>query len=113
MVFNINTPASPRTEITVSITVHDKKVCLRDSLKNSLNIQKPESLTCEPKTLPVPTANTINSGETTPVATNGDTTPAAVMPATVAEPIVTLNNAVTTQPNISGGICHLLLNEAM
>src|SRR5258705_8645293 len=97
-------------EIVVSITVHDKNVCFSDRLKNSLNIQNPESFTCEPNTLPVPIANTISSGDTAPAATNGDTTPAAVIPATVADPIATLNNAVTIQPNNKGGICHLLLN---
>jgi hypothetical protein len=40
----IKTPIKPKIDITVSITVHDKKVCLSVSLKNSLNIQKPESL---------------------------------------------------------------------
>ena len=84
-----------------------------DSLKNSLNIQKPESFTCEQKTLPVPTASTINSGDTAPDAINGDTIPAAVIPATVAEPIATLNIAATIHPNTNGGIFHLLLNEAM
>lgn len=108
-----STPINPRIEMIVSITVQDKNVCLSDRLKNSLNIQKPESLICDPNTLPEPTANTINSGDTTPVATNGDTTPAAVMAATVADPIVTRNSAVMTQANINGGICHLLLNDAI
>ena len=49
--FNINTPISPRMEMVVSIMVQDKKVCFNERLKNSLNIQKPESFTCEPKTL--------------------------------------------------------------
>ena len=35
------------------------------------------------------------------------------MPATVAEPIITLNKAVMIQPKIKGGICHLLLKEAI
>src|SRR6187549_3837997 len=109
----INTPINPRTEMVVSITVQDKKVCFKERLKNSLNIQKPESFTCDPNTLPVPTASTINSGDTTPVATKGVTTPAAVIPATVADPIATRNKAVITQANINGGICHLPLKEAM
>lgn len=112
-IFKINTPIKPSIEIPVSITVHDKKVCFNESPKNSLNIQKPESLICDPKTLPAPTASTISSGDTTPDATSGVTTPAAVIPATVAEPITTLKKAVTTHPKISGGIDHLLLNEAM
>ena len=97
----------------ISIIVQDKNVCFRVNLKNSLNIQKPESLMWEPNTLPAPTARTINSGETAPAATSGDTTPAAVIPATVAEPIVTRSNAVTIQANNSGGICHLLHKEAI
>src|SRR5450631_1494996 len=111
--FKISTPASPNREIVVSITVHDRKVCFMVRLKNSLNIQKPESLTWDPKTLPDPTASTINSGDTVPDVTRGDTTPAAVIPATVAEPMATLNNAVTTQPKSKGGICHLPLNDAI
>ncbi len=99
-IFNSNTPINPKIEINVSITVHDRKVCFNDNLKNSLYIQKPESLIWEPKTLPAPTANTINSGDTAPLKTNGDTTPAAVIPATVADPIITLNNAVTNQPKV-------------
>ena len=67
-----------------------------------MNIQKPESLTCEPKTLPVPTANTSNSGETVPVVNKGETIHAAVIPATVAEPIATLNNAVINHANNNG-----------
>ena len=94
----------------VSITVHDKKVCFNDNLKNSLNIQKPESLMCEPNTLPAPTASTINSGDTFFVI-SGATIPAAATPATVAEPMDTLNKAVTIHAKISGGILSLLLND--
>ena len=42
--FNSKTPKSPIKEIRLSIIVQDKKVCFNDRLKNSLNIQKPESL---------------------------------------------------------------------
>ena len=104
---------SPSMEIKVSITVQDKKVCFKLSLKNSLYIQKPESLMCEPKTLPAPTANTINSGDTLPAKTSGATMPAAVNPATVAEPKVTLNKAVITQAKSNGGMSSLLLKEAI
>ena len=97
-------------EISVSITVHDKKVCFSERLKNSLNIQKPESLICEPNTLPAPTESTISSGDT-PVVISGATTPAAVMPATVADPMDTLSIAVTIQAKRRGGIFNLLLNE--
>ena len=99
---NTITPTKPKIEISVSITVQERNVCLSERLKNSLNIQKPESLTCEPKTLPVPTANTNSSGDTAPVANKGDRIPAAVMPATVADPIATLNNAVMSQVNTNG-----------
>src|ERR1044071_9703154 len=92
-----STPIKPNTDMVVSITVQERNVCFKVRLKNSLNIQKPESFICDPNTLPAPTASTINSGDTTPATTRGLTTPAAVMPATVAEPIVTLNNAVTIQ----------------
>lgn len=108
-----NIPPSPATEIILSITVHERNVCFIDKLKNSLNIQKPESFTWEPKTLPVPTASTINSGDAAPDATNGVTTPAAVMPATVAEPIVMRRKAVTVHAKISGGICQRVLKAAI
>ena len=42
--FNKSTPAKPKIEMVVSITVHDKNVCFSVRLKNSLNIQNPESL---------------------------------------------------------------------
>ena len=97
----------------VSMTVHDKKVCFKLRLKNSLNIQNPESLICEPNTLPAPTASTISSGEAPLAASSGDTTPAAVMAATLAEPIVTLSRAVTSHANNKGGKCHSLLRLAI
>ena len=108
-----DTPMSPSIEIKVSITVQDKNVCFKLSLKNSLYIQKPESLMCDPNTLPAPTANTINSGDTLPAKTSGATMPAAVNPATVAEPKVTLNKAVITHAKSKGGISSLLLKEAI
>ena len=108
--FNTKTPINPIIEISVSITVQDRNVCFNERLKNSLNIQNPESLMCEPNTLPAPTDNTINSGET-PVVISGATIPAAVIPATVADPIATRNNAVTIQANSKGGILSLLLKD--
>src|SRR5262245_50282824 len=103
---SIINPINPKIEISVSITVQERKVCFNERLKNSLNIQKPESFTCEPNTLPVPTAKTNNSGETVPVANKGETIPAEVIPATVAEPIATLSNAVIIQANNRGWILH-------
>lgn len=102
---------SPIKEMEVSINVHEKKVCFKERLKNSLNIQNAVSFTWDIKTLPDPTASTINSGETFDAATNGATMPEAVMAATVAEPIVTRNAAVTNHANNNGGICHFLLND--
>ena len=80
----------------------DKNVCLSERLKNSLNIQKPVSLTWENIRLPAPTANTISSEDVPVIDSNGNTMPAAVSPATVAEPSVTLNKAATAQPAIKG-----------
>src|SRR4051812_36937120 len=93
------------------MTVQERKVCLSVSLKNSLYIQKPESLICDPNTLPAPTASTINSGEIVPAATSGATIPAAVKPATVAEPKVTRSKAVMIHANNNGGNCNVSLNE--
>ena len=47
--FKINTPISPNKEIIVSKNVHEKKVCFRERLKNSLNIQNAVSFTCDMK----------------------------------------------------------------
>ena len=99
-------------EIIDSMIVQDNKVCLSERLKNSLNIQKPESLMCEPKTLPAPTASTMSSGLTLPTI-NGETIPAAVIPATVAEPMVILSKAVMTQANKIGDIFHFDENAAI
>ena len=109
---NIKTPMSPTKEIIDSMMVHDNKVCWSERLKNSLNIQKPESLMCDPKTLPAPTASTISSGLTPPMI-KGDTIPAAVIPATVAEPIVILKKAVITQANKMVDIFHFDENAAI
>lgn len=98
-------------EIDVSINVHEKKVCFKERLKNSLNIQNAVSFTWDIKTLPEPTASTINSGETLVDATKGATIPEAVIAATVAEPIVTLSEAVTSHANNSGCIFHCLLKD--
>lgn len=68
---------------------------------------------CEPKTLPAPTANTINSGEAPPSNRSGETMPAAVRPATVAEPKDIRNKAVMTHANKYGFIFQRLLKEVM
>ena len=84
-----------------------------ERLKNSLNIQNAESLTCEPNTLPQPTASTISSGDAPVVAISGPTTPAAVSTATVDEPIITRSSAVAIQANSNGVICQVRLSSAM
>ena len=99
-------------EIIDSMIVQDNRVCLSERLKNSLNIQKPESFMCDPKTLPAPTASTMSSGLTVPVI-SGDTMPAAVIPATVADPMVILSKAVMTQANKIGDIFHSDENAAI
>ena len=99
--------------MVVSIKVQEKKVLFIERLKNSLNIQKAVSLTCDIKTLPAPTASTNNSGETFDVTSSGATIPEAVIPATVAEPSVTRNNAVTTHANTRTGMCQLVLRDDM
>src|SRR5690606_36864736 len=108
-----STPARPTTEMVDSITVHERKVWAMDRPKNSLNIQKAESLTWEPNTLPAPTASTISSGDTPVLSTSGPTTPAAVITATVEEPIITRSSAVASQANSSGGIWHCPARAAM
>ena len=55
----------------------------------------------------------IEPAGTNPEITRGATTPAAVIPATVAEPTVTRNKAVTTQPKTSGCIFHFSQKEAI
>ena len=57
---------------------------------------------CEQNTLPAPTANTISSGEVAPPVAKGDTIPAAVSPATVADPRDTRSNAVMIHANRYG-----------
>ena len=52
-------------------------------------------------------------GEAPVLAISGETIPAAVITATVAEPIITRSTAVATQANTSGGMCQLALSAAM
>ena len=70
--------------------------------KYSLNIQNAPSLTCDSARLPAPIASTIRFGSTPPASTMGANNPAAVSPATVAEPTHTRIAAVTSQARISG-----------
>ena len=74
------------TPTIVSIAVQVRKVSLILIPKYSLNIQKPVSFTWEHIKLPAPIESTISSGLTPELMTKGCTIPAAVKPATVAEP---------------------------
>ena len=85
-----------------SITVQDRTVSFKLRLKYSLNIQKPESLTCDNIKLPAPMDRTIKFGFTPVATTNGATMPAAVSPATVAEPTATRTAMAISQPNNKG-----------
>ncbi len=92
----------PITPTMVSITVQVDKVSLTERLKYSLNNQKPPSLTCDSIKLPDPMASTISSGLTPVPDTRGKTIPAAVRPATVADPMHTLMMVAISQASKSG-----------
>src|SRR5947209_10476099 len=70
--------------------------------KYSLTSQKPASLTCEKNSDPAPTARASSAtvGESRPAA-SGATIPAAVMVATVAEPVASRMPTATSQPTTS------------
>lgn len=96
------------TPTIVSMTVQVDRVSLTDKLKYSLKSQKPPSFTWESIKLPDPMAKTINSGLTPVPETRGRTIPAAVNPATVADPIQTLNRVAISHPRIKGDILESL-----
>jgi hypothetical protein len=77
--------------------VQERNVSFSDRPKYSLNIQNAESLTWLNIRLPAPTASTIRFGLTPDDSTSGPTTPAAVTPATVAEPRQTRISVATAQ----------------
>lgn len=91
------------TEIIVSIAVHVRNVSLTVIPKYSLMSQKPESLTCDRIKEPAPVANT-RSSLLTPGMTDaiGATMPAAVIMATVAEPVATRMTAAIVQLKRTG-----------
>ena len=60
---------------------HEQIVSFMLRLKYSLNIQKPESLTCENIKLPAPKDKTIKFGFAPVCVTKGITTPAAILTA--------------------------------
>src|ERR1700735_2832437 len=86
------------------MTDQDLMVSLMDRLKYSLNSQNPLSLTWEKNRLPAPTDNTIKLGSTCKRFINGKIMPAAVKPATVADPRQTRIMAAISQPRTSGWI---------
>ena len=96
------TPKSPIIDTIISISDHERNVSLMLKLKYSLNIQKPESFTCENIRLPAPKAITIKFGLTADCSTIGIITVAAVSAAIVADPIHILMIAAINQPRIRG-----------
>src|SRR6266851_1244390 len=96
----------PATPMIVSATVHVFSVCGTVMLKYSLMSQNPESLTCESTSDPAPVASTNSSACVPGVATAmGATMPAAVVIATVAEPVATRISAATVHASSSGDGC--------
>ena len=92
------TPTRPVTDMIVSMMDQDRIVSLIERLKYSLKSQKPPSLTWEKKRLPAPTDRTIRLGSTCKRFVNGNMMPAAVRPATVADPRQTRMIAAISQP---------------
>src|SRR5688572_19798357 len=87
----------------VSATVQVFSVWGTVMLKNSLMSQKPASLTCERTNEPAPVASTSSSALVPGVASAiGATIPAAVVIATVADPVATLMSAATIHARSSG-----------
>ena len=75
-------------------------------LKNSLMSQKPESLTCDSTSDPAPVARTSSSARVPGMdEAIGATMPAAVVIATVAEPVATRMSAATVQARRIGEAC--------
>lgn len=95
-------------EIIVSSNVQVENVSFIVKPKNSLNIQKPASLTWEAIRLPAPVERTIKARLTSDPCINGITKPAVVNAATVAEPNAILKTAAIIQANRIG---EMLLSE--
>lgn len=98
IIFKIITPINPTTDTIVSMIDHEQIVSFMLRLKYSLNIQKPESLTCENIKLPAPKDKTIKFGFAPVCVTKGITTPAAVNAATVADPTHNGSRQRSTNP---------------
>lgn len=99
---NRSTINNPVTEMIVSSTVQIFNVCFTFKSKYSLNIQNPASLTCDAASEPAPIASAINTGLTLIECINGVTSPAAVIPATVAEPNETRKITAINQAKMIG-----------
>src|SRR6476659_3648359 len=94
------TSAKPNTEITVSMTDHDLIVSPTVSPKYSLTSQKPASLTREKNSDPQPIASTSSARWLADrVGASGATMPAAVIVATVADPVPSRMSTATSQPS--------------
>src|SRR6185503_1814654 len=93
----------------VSMTDHDRMVSFIFRLKYSLNNQNPASFTCENNKLPAPTDKTIRLGSTCICDKAGAKMPAAVNPATVADPIQTRIMPAISHPNMSGCTCQFCM----
>lgn len=104
---------SPIIPTRVSMTVQVDRVSFTDRLKYSLNIQNPVSFTWDSIKLPEPMAKTINSGLTPVLEAKGKTIPAAVSPATVADPTLTRMAVAMSQANINGDILEPFRLSAM
>src|SRR5690606_16420502 len=98
----ISTPNNPTMDTMVSISDHVSMVSRILKPKYSLNIQKPVSFTWENINEPAPVASTINSALVSVVPINGSVIPAAIRPATVAEPKATRMTAAMTHTKTNG-----------
>src|SRR6185437_16231872 len=100
-----NANTSPHTAIIVSQIDQDFSVSGTLKLKYSFTSQNPPSFTCEKISAPAPVAIASSSGRTCPVCNAiGATIPAAVVMATVAEPVASRISAASTHARTSSGI---------
>src|SRR5690349_12877097 len=104
--FSTNTQITPTTEMIVSMIDQVLMVWPTVMPKYSLTSQNPASLTCEKNSEPHPiaSASSDTSGRSR-VAASGATMPAAVIVATVAEPVASRMPTATSQPSSSALMC--------
>ena len=92
--------------IIVSITDQVLMVCPTVIPKYSLTSQNPASLTCEKNSDPQPMASTTrDSWAGLSVVVSGATMPAAVIVATVADPVASRMPTATRKPRTSAEMC--------